>query len=139
MSDTNEREGLPKLGYGRFRDKLEPDDTDGKTAVLTIETAEARNMAPSGQAEEFKLCITFVEIRDSGGDGGKEMVLNATDYRRLVAEYGTEDERRWVGKLIVVSPTQTTFRGKQFEKMHVAVADRWSKAMKAHEARKGSR
>lgn len=133
----------PKLAYGQMRDKLEPDDIDGKTAVLTILSAEARNFAPDGKGEEFKIVLTFEEFpADDDADPPtkeKEYIVNATSYKTLVAKLG-DNYDAWVGEPVVMQPTTTTFGNQTFEKVHVASPERWDKAMTAYKkATKGKK
>lgn len=133
----------PKLAYGQMRDKLEPDDIDGKTAVLTIASADARNFSPEGKGEEFKIVLTFEEFpADDDADPPikqKEYIVNATSYKTLVAKLG-DNYDAWVGEPVVMQPTTTTFGTQTFEKVHVASPERWDKAMAAYKkATKGKK
>lgn len=119
---TSADKAKPALSYGEMREKLGPDDVDGKVAPLTCATAERKNFAPNGQGEEYKIVLTFEEFPE------KELVVNATSYKTLVAKLG-DDEDAWVGKTIVLAPTTTTYGGKSYEKLHVASPERWDKTM----------
>ena len=115
----------PRLGYGEMRDKLTPDDVEGKAAPLTIQTVDVKNMAPRGSPrEDNKLSIVFKEFP------GKEYVANATSYKTLCLKLGDNYEK-WVGQVAIMAPTTNTFQGKAFEKVHVASPDRWDKVMKS--------
>lgn len=118
------------LAYGQMRDKLTPDDTEGKTAVLTIASAERRNFAPEGQGEEYKIVLTFDEFPEEGEQKEKEYIVNATSYKTLVTKLG-ENEDEWIGQPCVMAPTTTNYGGKTFEKIHVASPERWDKVMAA--------
>lgn len=122
MANGDEGRGQP-LAYGEYREKLTAQDTDGKPAVLTIVTAGRKNLAPRGQSPEWKVAISFDEVRDAGGNP-KELVLNATDYS-TVCRYLGSDDRNWPGKKVVVAPTTTTYGGRAYEKMHIAAPERW--------------
>lgn len=124
------------LSYGEMRPKLEPDDTEGKPAALTIASADRRNMARRGQPAEYKVVVVFGEkfdpkaVRDTEPSEERELVLNATDYKIVCAKLGN-DEAAWVGRQVVVALTVNTFGGKSYEGMHIAVPDRWEKVLKA--------
>lgn len=119
MPDTK-----PRLGYGEMRDKLTPDDLDGKAAPLTVQSVEVKNMAPKGTPrEDNKLSIVFKEFAT------KEYVANATSYKTLVLKLG-ENYEKWVGQVVIMAPTTNTFQGKAYEKVHVASPERWDKVMR---------
>lgn len=114
----------PRLGYGEMRDKLTPDDLEGKPAPLTILTVEVKNMAPRGSPrEDNKLSIVFKEFPT------KEYVANATSYKTLVMKLGDNYEK-WPGQVAIMAPTTNTFQGKAFEKVHVASPERWDKVVR---------
>lgn len=109
--------------YGEMRDKITPDDVQGKPAPLTIDSAELRDLAPIGSRRaDNKIVITFKEFP------GKEYICNATSYKTLVQKYG-ENYERWKGQVIVMAPTTNTFEGRAYEKLHVAPPERWDKVM----------
>jgi len=124
--------GKPRLGYGEMREKLGPDDVEGKPAPLTVLTVEVKNMAPRGSPrEDNKLSIVFKEFPN------KEYIANATSYKTLVAKLGDNYER-WPGQVVIMAPTTNTFSGRAYEKIHVASPERWEKAMKALQPRTAS-
>lgn len=113
------------LAYGEMREKLEPDDTDGKPAVLRIKFAERRNMARGGRGEKWKIIVVFMDVASEDGTN-KEMILNATDWATASGKLG-EDEKRWAGKFLVVAPVTTNYDGKPYEKQHCVSPARWDK------------
>lgn len=124
------------LAYGDMRPKLEPDDVDGKPAVLTVKRADRRNMARRGQGEEWKVVVVFADtfpgksVRDAEPSTEREHVLNATDWKTVSGKLG-DDETTWAGKKFVMAPGTTQYEGRTFEKMLVATPDRWDKALAA--------
>ena len=135
MSPSDDK---PRLAYGQMRDKLEPDDIDGKVAVLTIASADARNFASESAGAEYKVVLTFEEFPEDGDTKEKEYVVNATSYKTLVEKIG-DDYAAWPGESVVMAPTTTTYGGKTFEKVHVASPERWDKAMQAFKKSKGGK
>lgn len=113
----------PRPSYGTMRDKLTPDDVEGKAAPLTVATAELRDMAPRGsRREDNKIIIVFREFPE------KEYVCNATSYKTLVTKLG-DDYTRWHGKTVIMAPTTNEFEGRSYEKLHVASLERWDKVV----------
>jgi hypothetical protein len=124
MSDAK-----PRLGYGEMREKLTPDDFEGKPAPVTILKVEVKNMAPRNSTrEDNKLSIVFKEFPT------KEYVANATSYKTLVMKLG-DNYDKWPGQTVIMAPTTTTYGTQTFEKVHVASPDRWDKVMKALQSR----
>jgi hypothetical protein len=126
-----------QLSYGEMIPKIEPDDTEGKPAVLTVRRVRRQNMAPKGsKSEEVKIVIEFAETFDArkgfndSDATRREYIVNSTSYRTLADKLGP-DENRWVGQQIVMAPTTTQFNGKSYEKLHVAAPDRWEKTVTA--------
>jgi len=119
-----------KPSYGEFRDKLTPDDVKGKPAVLTIDRAELKNLAPEGSGRtDKKIVLTFKEFPAKGeNEHAKEYIANATSYKTLCQKLG-EDYTRWSGRVVVMAPTTNTFEGRAFEKIHVATPERWDKVL----------
>lgn len=125
------------LSYGEMVTKIEPDDTDGKPAALTIRRVRRQNMAPTGKPAEIKLVIEFAEQfeGETADKKRREYIVNSTSYKTLCGKLGT-DENKWVGKTIVMAPTNTEYGGKTFEKLHVASPERWDKTVNATTAAK---
>lgn len=121
------------LGYGEMIRKLDVDDCDGKPVALTVRRAERRNLAPkNSRNDDWKIVIEFAEKFGGENDDDKrrEYVVNSTSYKTLCDRLG-KDETRWVGQTVVMSPTNNTFEGKTYEKMHVAAPERWDKVISA--------
>lgn len=110
----------PKPSYGEMREKLSPDDTEGKPSLLTIVECDLRNLAPKGQGEDWKITLVFAEIPE------KEYVVNSTSYKTLCTKLG-KDHETWKGQQVVMAPTTTEYGGKSYEKIHVASIERWDK------------
>lgn len=120
MSDNANK---PKPSYGEMRVKIEPDDVEGKPALLEIEAATLRDLAPKGsKASDWKVVLWFVAFPQ------KEYVVNSTSYKTLCQKLG-DDYESWAGKQCVMAPTTTEYQGKQFEKLHVAIPERWDKVV----------
>lgn len=112
------------LSYGEMREKLTPDDVNGNAAALRILTAERKDLAPlNARSAQWKIVLVFAEFPD------KDYIVNATSYKTLADKLG-EDETKWPGQWVVMAPTNTTFEGRVYEKLHVASPDRWDKVMK---------
>lgn len=122
-----------RLAYGEMIDKLSPDDTDGKPAVLTVRSVREQDMAPRGSKNpDVKIIIVFAEEfeGDTADKKRREYVVNSTSYKTLCEKLG-RDHNRWSGQQIVMAPTQTTYDGKTYDKLHVATLDRWDKTVSA--------
>lgn len=126
MSSDNQK----PLAYGEMISKIEPDDTEGKPAALTVRRVRRQNMAPAGRPEEIKLVVEFAEEFDgeTADKKRREYIVNSTSYKTLCDKLGS-DENKWTGKTIVMAPTNTEFGGKTFEKLHVASPERWDKVV----------
>lgn len=124
------------LSYGEMVPKIEPDDTDGKPAALTIRRARRQNFSKNPNRDDVKVVIEFAEAFDAkegfneSSATRREYVVNSGSYQTLCMQHG-DDETKWIGKTIVMAPTQTKFDGKTFDKLHVATPDRWSKVVAA--------
>lgn len=122
------------LAYGEMIPKLELVDTDSKPVMLTIARVRVQNMSKTGTEE--KLVIEFAEqfkpAKDFAKDAAtrREYIVNSTSWKTLVLKLG-RDHDKWVGQPIVMAPTNNTFGGKTYEKMHVAALDRWDKVVAA--------
>ena len=138
---SNNSNDRPALSYGEMIPRIELADTDDKPVALTIRAAVRRNMAPKGSRnEDYKIVIEFAEKFDGATPDKqrREYVVNSTSYKTLSDRYGT-DETRWVGKVVVMAPTQTEFGGQTFEKLHVATPDRWEKVLSATAKSRGAK
>jgi len=84
-------------------------DLAGKPILVTIEHAEFRKLPDFNNANQQndRLVLSFIET-------GKDVALNATSARVMMAAFG-EDERAYVGKKIVLYPEKVNVGGQTRE------------------------
>lgn len=129
------------LSYGEYIPKLDVADTGDRPAVLEIASVYRRNMAPSdADRKDIKIVLRFGPVFDPprGWDGNpdsgreREYVVNATSYKTLCSKFGS-DEKRWVGRSVVMVPTTSNFGNERFRKMHVGMPNEWDAVIAAAE------
>jgi hypothetical protein len=135
---SNDNQQNRQLAYGEMIPKLAVEDTNGKPAALTIRRVDSRNLAPkTSRAEEWKLVIEFAEefSGDTPDERRREYVVNSTSYKTLCDRLG-KDHTKWIGKQVVMAPTNNTYEGRTYEKLHVAAPERWDKVIGATATRR---
>lgn len=111
--------------YSSGRPKLTPEDLDGDTAILTVESTESvtvgEESSPKDQQE--KLLLLFEEFED------RPLWLNVTQIRTLVDRLGDDDEN-WKGEKVPVESHVALYRGQEYPKVRVVPTERWDAALK---------
>ena len=87
---------------------LKASDLRGQTASVTI-----ANVAMEKMGEDQKLTLTFV-------GKSKGMVLNKTNATCIADAYGKETDG-WLGRVILVYPTQCDYQGKRMACLRVRI------------------
>lgn len=120
--------------YG-YAEKLSPEHTDGKPAVVRIATVAIRNFAKNGAPKpDWKYVVTYREF------DGIEHPLNKTSYKTLseqLGKYEPDDKdfgnmipnHPWIGKYVALAPTTRTNPqdGTAVEKLDVAPLKAWER------------
>lgn len=135
MSRQTTDEGKKRSLYG-YAEKLSPDHTDGKPAILTIASIAIRNFAQGGKGEDWKMVITYEEFPSI------EHPINRTSWKTLSDKLGKWEpgdkdfgnvvaNHPWLGKQVVVAPTtrNNPTTGEAVEKLDIAAPARWDKLM----------
>lgn len=140
-NDSTNNSGNSLYGYA---EKLSVDHTDGKAAVLTIETVAVRNFAPQASGrKDWKLVLTYVEFP------GVEHAINRTSWKTLSSklpkweptddQYGKQiDNHPWIGQQVAVAPTtrDNPQTKEAVEKLDIAAPSRWDKMMESVKAKR---
>lgn len=145
MSRESQTEQKSQKLYG-YADKLNPEHTGGKAAVLTIESIAIRNFAQGGRGADWKMILTYKEFP------GVEHPINRTSWRTLSEELGKWEpgekdfgnvvvNHPWKGKLIVVAPTtrNNPSTGEAVEKLDIAPPTAWKRVMAQYEKQKAGK
>ena len=95
-----------KLYPGRY---ISAEDLGGEVVPVTIATITLEEM-PNSDGEQKP--VLYFEGRQKG------MVLNKTNARRIAGKYG-EDTDGWLGKSILIYPSETDLRGESVQCIRV--------------------
>jgi hypothetical protein len=80
---------------------------------------KAENLGPNWSAKARIRDVTFEQIGDDRKpvlyfeNQDKGLVLNATNIDALVAIFGTDESEAWIGHVVELFTTGTTFQGRQ--------------------------
>ena len=85
------------------KDHIYAFDLDGRERTLEIERCTAGELVGEAARKSKKPIVSFVGEK-------KKLAINKTNGKIIAALYGT-DVDRWVGELITIYPTTTTFGG----------------------------
>jgi hypothetical protein len=105
------------------------DFTDGEEKELTITKLTIEEMTARDQSKEQKPVLHFKEV-------DKSIVVNATNWKRIVTVTGAEDSDNWVGKKVTLyteivdafGEMKPAIRVKLITAKQAAVDAFWSKA-----------
>jgi hypothetical protein len=117
----------PKEFGGKGAPAITPEDIGGKkAAILTVEKVNAFTVG-----QERRMSLHVEEFAD------KVLYLNVTSIKRLIEQYGDDDEG-WVSQAIVVMPVtaEDPNTGQPTQKLWIADADTWASVMSRSGPRK---
>jgi hypothetical protein len=96
-----------------FKSKyLKHEDLNGGQVTLTIDSAAVELV---GLDKEEKMVVYFK------GGKFKPLILNSTNWDRIVDITGQADSDKWAGKKITIHVEKTQYRGKQVDGLRVVV------------------
>jgi hypothetical protein len=94
---------------------LKAADLNGKRVRVTVEAVDLIELEDKGKTKK-KPRMTF-----KGRD--KSLILNVTNWNRMVELTGSEDSDEWVGQDVQIYPTKVEFQGQMVDAIRVYLPD----------------
>ena len=98
------KQDIPGFGEGQ---SLKAEDLQGKRVKVIVESISVVELDGKNKPK-----MTFK-------DREKSMILNVTNWNRMVELTGSEDSDKWIGQEIQLFPTKVEFQGKMVDAIRV--------------------
>jgi hypothetical protein len=91
---------------------LKSEDLSEKDMTLTVKDIKLEEIEQSGGKKVNKAVAYFLETE-------KALIINKTNWNKIVKETGQEDSDGWIGKQIVLTIIETDFKGEMVSAIRV--------------------